>query len=84
MILPGGRFQVFVATRPVDFRKGMDSLEAVVQERLRLDPSLRRGCSFSALTPDRVKLLVWDGSGLTLIYKGSTRSGSPGRGSRTG
>ena len=38
MILPGGRFQVFVATRPVDFRKGMDSLAAVVQERLRLDP----------------------------------------------
>ena len=38
MILAGGRFQVFVATRPVDFRKGMDSLAAVVQERLRLDP----------------------------------------------
>jgi transposase len=38
VILPGGRFQVFVATRPVDFRKGMDSLAAVGQERLRLDP----------------------------------------------
>jgi transposase len=38
VILPGGRFQVSVATRPVDFRKGMDSLAAVVQERLRLDP----------------------------------------------
>jgi transposase len=38
VILPGGRFQVFVATKPVDFRKGMDSLAAVVQERLRLDP----------------------------------------------
>jgi transposase len=37
-ILPGERFQVFVSTRPVDFRKGMDSLAAVVQERLRLDP----------------------------------------------
>jgi transposase len=38
VILPGGRFQVFVATRPVDFRKGMDGLAAVVQETLRLDP----------------------------------------------
>jgi transposase len=38
VILPGRRFQVFVATKPVDFRKGMDSLAAVVQERLRLDP----------------------------------------------
>jgi hypothetical protein len=31
VILAGGRFQVFVATRPVDFRKGMDSLAAVVK-----------------------------------------------------
>ena len=38
MILPGGHFQVFVATQPVDFRKGMDGLASVVQERLRLDP----------------------------------------------
>jgi transposase len=38
VILPGGRFQVFVASKPVDFRKGMDGLAAVVQEQLRLDP----------------------------------------------
>ena len=38
MILSGGRFAVFVATRPVDFRKGMDGLAAVVQQQLRLDP----------------------------------------------
>jgi transposase len=47
VILPGGRFQVFVATKPVDFRKGMDSLAAVVQERLRLDP-FSGACSCSA------------------------------------
>ncbi len=69
MILPGGRFQVFVATRPVDFRKGMDSLAAVVQERLRLDPFSGAVFVFRAKRADRVKLLVWDGSGLTLIYK---------------
>ena len=33
MILPGGRFQVFIATKPVDFRKGMDGLAAVVQQQ---------------------------------------------------
>ena len=38
MILSGGWFAVFVATRPVDFRKGMDGLAAVVQQQLRLDP----------------------------------------------
>jgi transposase len=69
VILAGGRFQVFVATRPVDFRKGMDSLAAVVQERLRLDPFSGAVFVFRAKRADRVKLLVWDGSGLTLIYK---------------
>jgi transposase len=59
VILPGGGFAVFVATRPVDFRKGMDGLAAVVQQQL----------VFRARRADRVKLLVWDGSGLTLIYK---------------
>ena len=38
MILSGGRFAVFVASKPVDFRKGMDGLAAVVQQQLRLDP----------------------------------------------
>ena len=69
MILLGGRFQVFVATKPVDFRKGVDSLAAVVQERLRLEPFSGAVFVFRAKRADRVRLLVWDGSGLTLIYK---------------
>ena len=47
----------------------MDSLAAVVQERLRLDPFSGAVFVFRAKRADRVKLLVWDGSGLTLIYK---------------
>jgi transposase len=69
VILSGGRFAVFVATRPVDFRKGMDGLAAVVQQQLRLDPFCGAVFVFRAKRADRVKLLVWDGSGLTLIYK---------------
>jgi transposase len=69
VILPGGRFQVFVATRPVDFRKGMDGLAAVVQGQLRLDPFCGAVFVFRAKRADRVKLLVWDGRGPTLIYK---------------
>ena len=69
MILPSGRFQVFLATGPVDFRKGMDGLAAVVQQQLRLDPFCGAVFVFRAKRADRVKLLVWDGSGLTLIYK---------------
>jgi len=69
VILPAGRFQVFVATKPVDFRKGMDGLAAVVQGQLRLDPFCGAVFVFRPKRSDRVKMLVWDGSGLALIYK---------------
>jgi transposase len=36
MIVPFGAVRVLVATRPVDFRKGMDGLAALVQESLGL------------------------------------------------
>ncbi|MGF1552591.1 MAG: IS66 family insertion sequence element accessory protein TnpB [Paracoccaceae bacterium] len=36
---PAGRAaEVFVATRPVDFRRGVDSFAALAAEGLRLDP----------------------------------------------
>jgi transposase len=38
MIAPGEPVQVYVATRPVDFRKGHDGLAAAVQEMFGLDP----------------------------------------------
>ncbi len=69
MILPGGPARVFVSTRPVDFRKGLDGLAAVVQSQLRLDPFCGAIFVFRAKRADRVKLLVWDGGGLTMIYK---------------
>ena len=34
----GGPVKVFVATRPVDFRKGIDGLALAVQEMFGLDP----------------------------------------------
>ena len=41
----------------------------MVQQQLRLDPFCGAVFVFRAKRADRVKLLVWDGSGLTLIYK---------------
>jgi transposase len=38
MIIPSGAVRVLVATRPVDFRKGMDGLAALVQESLGGNP----------------------------------------------
>jgi transposase len=55
---------VLIATRPVDFRKGMDGLAAVVKEHLRADPYSGALFVFRAKRADRVKLILWDGTGL--------------------
>jgi transposase len=61
--------RICIATRPVDFRKGLDGLAAVAQEVLKLDPFSGAALIFRAKRADRVKILIWDGSGLILIYK---------------
>mgnify|MGYP005998881631 CR=1 FL=1 len=38
MIHPGPGVKIFVATKPVDFRKGHDGLAALVQSHLRYKP----------------------------------------------
>ena len=65
--LPGAR--VVVATRAVDFRKGHDSLAAVVQNDLGLDPYSGVAFVFRSRRGDRLKVLWWDGTGLVLAYK---------------
>lgn len=69
MIVPSGSVRVVVATRPVDFRKGMDGLAAVVKEHLRVDPFSGAIFVFRAKRADRVKLIMWDGTGLCLFAK---------------
>jgi transposase len=64
---PGVR--ILLATRPVDFRKGMDGLAALVQQALRADPFQGDVFIFRARRADRVKLLVFDGTGLCLYSK---------------
>ena len=59
MIVPSGAVRVLVATRPVDFRKGMDGLAALVRESLGSDPYSGVIYVFRAKRADRVKLLLW-------------------------
>ena len=66
--LPSG-VRVLIATKPIDFRKGMDGLAAVVKEHLRADPFSGTIFVFRAKRADRVKLIVWDGTGLCLFTK---------------
>ena len=66
--LPPG-VRVLIATRPVDFRRGADGLAALVQAVLRQDPFSGTVFVFRSKRADRVKLLVYDGTGLVLIWK---------------
>jgi len=64
---PGLR--VLIATRPVDFRRGADSLAALAKETLAQDPFSGTVIVFRSKRSDRVKILVYDGTGLVLIWK---------------
>ena len=69
MIVPPGGVRVLVASRPVDFRKGMDGLAALAKETLAQDPFSGTILVFRAKRSDRVKFLFWDGTGLLLVSK---------------
>ncbi len=58
-----------MATRPIDFRKGADSLAALARETLRQDPFLGTVLVFRAKRADRVKIVSWDGTGLVMLWK---------------
>ena len=64
---PGLR--MMVASKPVDFRKGMDGLVALVAQVLAADPFAGDIFVFRAKRADRLKLLLWDGTGLCLVTK---------------
>ena len=69
MIGPTGPVKVLVATKPVDFRKGMDGLAALVQQQMRQDPFGGVVYVFRSRRADRVKLIWYDGTGLCLMHK---------------
>jgi transposase len=69
MIVPGQRLPIVIAVKPVDFRRGHDGLAATVQNELRLDPYSGLTVIFRSRRGDRIKILVWDGSGLVMVYK---------------
>jgi len=61
--------RVLVATKPVDFRRGADSLAALAKEALGQDPYSGTVLVFRAKRADRVKIVTWDGTGLVMLWK---------------
>jgi transposase len=69
MIAAPAGVKVLVATKPVDFRRGADSLAAVVREQLQHDPFSGTIFIFRSKRADRLKIVTWDGSGLLPLWK---------------
>jgi transposase len=66
--VPAG-VRILVASRPVDFRNGLDGLAARVQQALHENPFAGDLFVFRAKRADRIKILAWDGTGLCLFHK---------------
>lgn len=69
MIHPSHGVHIFVATKPVGFRKGHDGLASLVQSHLKKRPFDGAVYVFRAKRADRLKMICWDGSGLVMAYK---------------
>jgi transposase len=61
--------KVFLATEPVDLRRGHDGLCSLVRNVLAMDPLDGHLFVFIGRRGDRVKVLFWDRGGFVLYYK---------------
>jgi len=66
--------KIFLATEPVDMRRGHDGLCALVRGRFDLDPYSGQVFVFVGKRGDRIKALFWDRGGFVLYYKRLARS----------
>ena len=69
MIALRAKLKVVVASQPIDFRRGVNGLAALVVEALAADPYCGDVFIFRSKRKDRLKLLAWDGSGMVLATK---------------
>jgi transposase len=60
--------KLFLATAPVDMRKGFDSLSIVVREVLACDPLSGHLFIFANRRADQVKVLLWDRTGYCIFH----------------
>jgi transposase len=68
-MIRAGPVQVWVATAPVDLRKGFDTLAEHVRTFLGHDPLCGHLFVFRNRSGQRLKILWWDRNGLALYYK---------------
>jgi transposase len=60
---------IWLAVAPVDMRRGIDGLSMIVQEVLEHPPCSGSAFIFHNRAGNRIKVLVWDGSGVWLCQR---------------
>ena len=61
--------QVFLVVEPVDIRQGIDGLSLRVQASVGQSPCDGRAYAFRNRAGNRIKLLIWDGTGVWLCVR---------------
>jgi transposase len=61
--------KIFVATQPLDFRKGIDAIAACCKLKLSLDPFNGAMFVFCNRSKNSIKILCHDGQGFWLCLK---------------
>ena len=61
--------QVFLAVEPVDMRWSMDRLSVLIQQSIGRSPCDGTAYGFINRSHSRLKLLVWDGTGVWLCHR---------------
>ncbi len=60
---------IWLVIEPVDMRRGVDGLSLHVQQVLRADPCDGSAYLFRNQRGNRIKLLIWDGTGVWLCQR---------------
>jgi transposase len=63
------KVRVFLCTRATDMRKSFNGLHGLVLEVLGQDPQSGDLFVFVNRSRDRVKMLIWEGDGMLIVYK---------------
>ncbi len=61
--------KIYLASGATDMRKSFDTLAALVSNTLKLDPLSGHFFVFCNRNKNRIKILMWDGSGFMLLAK---------------
>lgn len=61
--------RIYLATEPVDLRRGHDGLYAIVRKQWSVDPFAGHLFVFVGRRANRIKILFWDRGGFVIYYK---------------